>query len=82
MRGAGSTLWSRHPDQFHFVYQAVTGDCQIIARVDTLGARWAGVMFRETLRPDSEYALEALARSGEGLTYRSRRGPDSWVMSV
>ncbi len=47
-------------DEFHFVYQTLSGDGQIIARVASIentGAyAKAGVMIRETLDDDSKYA--------------------------
>jgi hypothetical protein len=47
-------------DQFHFVYQQVTGDVEVVARVQSLtnsnGWAKAGVMIRETLTAGSRHA--------------------------
>ena len=62
-------------DQFHFVYQSLTGDCALIARV-TAGADAdglaAGVMLRQVLATNSDYAAVTLT-PGHGVTatYRS-----------
>ncbi|MFC1633913.1 hypothetical protein ACFL5Z_03660 [Planctomycetota bacterium] len=57
-------------DSFHYVYQALSGDGQVIARVTDLGTgsnAWckAGVMIRETLTPESEHAM-TIVTGGEG----------------
>lgn len=48
-------------DEFHFVYQDLNGDGEIIAKVESVNdsAPWskAGVMIRETLSPDSKTAV-------------------------
>lgn len=55
-------------DNCHFVYQRLTGDCEIIARLGKLdgGHPWssAGLMFRENLSPAARQALMAVSRSG------------------
>jgi hypothetical protein len=52
IRGAGSDIWGT-ADSFRFVYQPVTNDCRIIARVAKLDPTdlraKAGVMLREGL---------------------------------
>jgi regulation of enolase protein 1 (concanavalin A-like superfamily) len=67
---AGST------DQFHFVYQPVTGDADITARVDSLTAAnaWskAGVMIRASLSADAAHALTFVS-AAKGIHYRRRR---------
>ena len=56
LTASGNDIWNRD-DEFHFVYQELTGDGTIIARVDSLVVthEWAkaGVMIRETLASDS-----------------------------
>jgi len=51
-------------DEFHFAYQTVVGDVQIIAQVtdveDTDSWAKAGVMIRETLDPGSKHAMAVL----------------------
>ena len=68
MAGGGADIWGVS-DQFHFVYQAVDGDLEIVARVESIEFmhRWskAGVMIREQLTPGLP-RLHARKR-GEGL---------------
>jgi hypothetical protein len=58
--GAGLEVYNK-TDQFHYVPQLFTGDCTITARVATEQNtnQWAkvGIMFRETLAPDSAYSF-------------------------
>jgi hypothetical protein len=59
-------------DQFHFVYQRMRGDVDVVARVASLGdgaqgAR-AGVMIRETFQPQSPHA-SALMVAGNGYAF-------------
>lgn len=72
--GAGTDIWNQS-DEFRFVYQPLTGDGAIIARVTDLGATdaWtkAGVMIRETLNPDSKHAF-MLVSGTEGLAFQRR----------
>src|SRR5688572_18241922 len=75
---AGSDIWSTS-DQFHFVYQQVTGDVDVIARVDSLTETdpWAktGVMIRSSLTASAAHAFAmASAANGGGLQYRSANG--------
>jgi hypothetical protein len=62
-------------DQFHYVYQAVNGDVDIITRVVSLQAtgQWpkAGVMIRETLAAHSRHAL-ALSSPNRGYAFQWR----------
>jgi RHS repeat-associated protein len=53
--GSGTFLNSNNSstDGFHFVYQPMSGDGTILARVTTLQGTQAGVMIRETLDPGS-----------------------------
>lgn len=53
VNGAGWSIWGTTSDDCHFTYKAVTGDCAIIAKVDSVqnthnDAR-AGVMLRTSL---------------------------------
>ena len=63
-------------DQMHFVYRAVTGDGELVARVASLANThpWAkaGVMFRDTLTGSGRYAMMLLT-AGQG--YRFQRRP-------
>jgi hypothetical protein len=62
-------------DQFHFVYQPVSGDVTVIARVASIQNTnsWAkgGVMIRETLVSNSRHAMMALT-PGNGLAFQRR----------
>jgi regulation of enolase protein 1 (concanavalin A-like superfamily) len=58
---AGSDIWGTS-DQFHFVYEPVTGDVEVVARVvsiTTQAHRWSktGVMIRESLTAESRHAM-------------------------
>lgn len=56
VRGAGADIWG-NSDSFRYVYQAITGDSQIVARVLGLDMTdnnaKAGVQFRQSLSADS-----------------------------
>ncbi|WP_159455924.1 RICIN domain-containing protein [Chitinophaga eiseniae] len=57
VRGSGTDIWTHAADGFHFVYKEVTGNCSIIARVDSVGGTAAnaraGVMIRSDLTSSS-----------------------------
>jgi regulation of enolase protein 1 (concanavalin A-like superfamily) len=71
---AGADIWKTN-DQFHFVYQQISGDVEIVARVDSLemAHEWskAGVMIRAALTGGSANAY-ALVSAGMGLTGQRR----------
>ena len=58
--GSGQDIWGT-ADQFHFMYQAVSGDVDIIARIDSMspGDPWSktGVMIRGALSAGAPHAL-------------------------
>jgi len=60
IKGSGTDIWETS-DQFQFVNQSITGDGEIIAKVNSLTNTntyaKAGVMFRETLTPTSKHAM-------------------------
>ena len=60
VQGAGSTL-NVSADGFHFVYQPLSGDGTIVARVVSTGYAYAqaGVMIRETLNAGSNHFFMA-----------------------
>ena len=62
---AGEDVWGLS-DQFHFVYQAFSGDVDIRARVESVAMAhtWskAGVMIRGSLDADAPHGLEELTR--------------------
>ncbi|HEY5653812.1 MAG TPA: glycosyl hydrolase, partial [Pontiella sp.] len=83
---AGSVIYSSHSgtytvcgngdglggtnDQFHFLYEAISGDCEIIAKVSSM-VPWnadtqAGVMIRESLDAGSTHASMLVTRSNGG----------------
>jgi len=70
---SGSAIWLPQPDEFHFMYRAFKGNGQFVAQVTNVQAAVAGIMFRETLAPDSEFVLVGLAPTQGGLIFRSRR---------
>ena len=59
IRASGTDIWERS-DGFHFVYQPLEGDGEIVARVAGIqsAGEWAmaGLMIREKLTPDSVHA--------------------------
>ena len=71
---AGSDIWGT-ADQFHFVYQALTGDAVITARVDSVsfahGWSKAGVMIRSSLSADAAHGF-ALVSAGRGAGFQRR----------
>lgn len=60
VQGSGADIWGTS-DAFQYVYQSLTGNGEIIARVNSLGNTntyaKAGVMFRETLTTGSKHAM-------------------------
>jgi regulation of enolase protein 1 (concanavalin A-like superfamily) len=72
--GGGSDIWG-DADAFHFVYLKALGDVEIEAEVLGLEQTdpWAkaGLMFRDSLKPESQFALAA-ATSSAGITYQAR----------
>lgn len=62
-------------DQFHFVYEPIVGDVEIVARVNSLSGSdpWskAGVMIRETLSGGSRH-VSALVTPGNGYVFNRR----------
>ena len=78
----GENIWGTS-DQFHFVYQPLQGDVEVIARVASLQRAdpWskAGVMIRESLTDDSRNAF-MMASGTEGWRFQRRiaTGDDSY----
>ena len=72
--GASSDIWNQ-ADQFRFVYQSLSGDGSIVARVNSQTSTdpWAktGVMIRETLSNASANAA-AVVSPGYGITFQER----------
>jgi len=74
VQASGLDIWGAR-DEFHFVYRALSGDGEIIARVTGLSNtnNWAkaGVMIRENLNDDSRHAMMALT-VGNGAAFQRR----------
>lgn len=68
LKASGTDIWNT-ADGFRFAYQYVRGNCEMIARIDSLQAtnEWAkgGVMIRESLHPNSKMAIVCLT-PGQG----------------
>jgi len=77
VEGGGADIWF-DADQFHYVYQAMTGDGTITARVvsqeDTDPWAKAGLMIRETVDAGSRQALVAVAPVA-GRVFQGREWP-------
>lgn len=71
---AGSDIWGTS-DQFHFVYQQISGDVDVRAHVDsiTYSSSWAkaGVMIRGSLAADAAHGF-ALVSAGKGTAFQRR----------
>lgn len=82
VKGAGSDIWSA-ADQFRFVYQPMTGNAEVVARVASVTSidAWskAGVMIREALTGQSRHA-SMFASVSKG--YAFQRRPDTGGLSV
>jgi regulation of enolase protein 1 (concanavalin A-like superfamily) len=77
VHAGGADIWGTS-DQFHFVYQPMTGDGEVVAHVQSITNSdvWAktGVMIRETLAADSRHAF-ALVTAGSGYAFQRRIDP-------
>ncbi len=82
--GAGVDIWDQ-ADSFHYVFQALNGDGTLTARVlnikNTDAWAKAGVMIRESLKPESAYAL-ALVTPASGIAFQKRDRAASPVSEV
>jgi len=72
--GSGADIWG-NADAFHYVYQQVSGNTEIVAKVTSVLQTdpWAkaGVMIRESLTAGSRHAFVALT-PGNGVAFQSR----------
>lgn len=61
VKGSGSEIWTHGADSFHFTYKRVTGDCSIIARVESAGNSHpkakTGLMIRSDLKDTADAKL-------------------------
>ena len=75
LRGSGADIWNS-ADEFRFTYRQLTGDGDLIARIDSLTNTnaWAkaGVMLRESLSPGSRFALMLLTPGTAGAAFHYR----------
>jgi regulation of enolase protein 1 (concanavalin A-like superfamily) len=74
IHAGGTDIWGT-ADQFHYVYQQVTGDVDVSVRIVdmTYVDQWskAGVMIRETLSDGSAHGM-ALVSAGRGYAFQRR----------
>jgi phosphatidylserine/phosphatidylglycerophosphate/cardiolipin synthase-like enzyme len=76
--GSGADVWGT-ADAFHYTYQSLTGDGQIIARVASVanvdGWSKAGIMIRGSLAANAPYAFMIVsAGKGTAFQYRTSAG--------
>jgi len=84
--GSGADIWGT-ADAFRYVYQQLTGDGQVVARVATLpntqGFAKAGVMIREALTANSPHAMVDITPGyGAEFSRRSTTGGSTTVTSL
>ena len=81
IKAAGRDIWDTS-DQFHFVYQQVTGDVELVARVASITNTnsWAkaGVMVRESLAANARHALMSTSVS-RGYAFQRRPAPGAYT---
>jgi hypothetical protein len=68
---------SKQRDEFHYAYAPITGNCDIIAKVNSLtqagtAQSRAAVMIRDSLADDSAFALVSINSGGVGVTFQYR----------
>ncbi len=72
--GSGADIWGS-ADAFHYLYQRLNGNTQVVARVDSVvnTNAWAkaGIMIRDTLDAGSRHAFVCLTPSN-GVAFQSR----------
>jgi regulation of enolase protein 1 (concanavalin A-like superfamily) len=80
IRAAGRDIWDTS-DQFHYVYQQISGDAELIARVASITNThsWAkaGVMVRESLTAGSRHAM-VVASVSRGYAFQRRPNPGEY----
>lgn len=87
LQGSGAGDIAGTSDNFHYAYRQLSGDGEIIARIDSLtntnAAAKAGVMIRESLNANSRHALMMVTSTqGAGLKWRSATGGSSSQVTV
>ncbi|WP_276391542.1 malectin domain-containing carbohydrate-binding protein, partial [Eudoraea chungangensis] len=89
VEASGRDIWDGS-DEFHFVYQSLTGDGEIIARVlsldDTDNWAKAGVMMRNTNAANSALVLMALSPNPQplstGISYHFQDRPSAGTVMI
>lgn len=85
LKGSGTDVWDTG-DDFHFLYQRLVGDGEIVAQVQGLtvptGASWslAGVTMRENFAPGSRHATMMITSDGKA-KFRRRTSTDGTTAS-
>ncbi|QHT69713.1 PKD domain-containing protein [Rhodocytophaga rosea] len=82
VKGAGYDFWTA-PDNFHFVYQPISGNTTVIARIASIqntdpNAK-AGIMIRENLTANASFAATVVHPSGRLLMSRQGTGTPKYV---
>jgi hypothetical protein len=82
LRASGTDIWERS-DGFHYVYQPLEGDGEIVARIKDIqsAAEWAlaGIMVREKLTPDSVHATMMITTQEKAKLRRRLTTPGTTV---
>jgi hypothetical protein len=78
LTASGHDIWD-YADAFRYTYKTITGDGEILARIDSMDAAdpWnkCGVMIRETLAAESRHAMVVMSSGNGGtLQYRPQTG--------
>src|SRR5262245_41362817 len=85
VRASGQQIWNT-ADGLHYIYQSLTGDGTIVARVATLtggaSSQSAGVMIRETLDANSKHAYAAFSQSQIYFTNRTTTGASTTAQTL
>src|SRR5260370_10432024 len=83
--GAGQGTFTTSSDGFHFVYQPLSGDGTMVARVVSLqgsSAAQAGIMIRETLNADAKHVYLFDYSPANWMTERTSTGASSSYQSL
>jgi regulation of enolase protein 1 (concanavalin A-like superfamily) len=82
--GAGQGTFFTTSDGFHFVYQSLSGDGTMVARVASLqgSSAQAGIMIRETLNPGANHVYVFEYSSTLYMTERTSTGASSSYQSL
>lgn len=76
LKASGRDIWN-DADAFQYMYQFVEGDCEMIAKVESIEGtnEWvkAGIMIRENLSPGSKHSFVVLSNQN-GATVHQRTG--------